>query len=54
MAKFTSKIAKPRNKRVGIFGIGRFGSARFGKTDTAWDKEAKATASFSKIARGGG
>jgi len=51
MAKFTSKEKKPRNKRVGVFGTGRFGFARFGSIDTTWNKEGKAAASFTKVAK---
>ena len=53
MAKFTSKEPKPRTgKAKGQFGIGVFGTARFGETSgRGWDKEAKASASFSKVAK---
>jgi len=53
MAKFTSKEAKPvTGTPRGDFGIGRFGTARFGATSgRLWDKEAKAAASFSKVAK---
>ena len=46
-----SAVAKPAHGSKGQFGIGRFGSARFGKVDVVWDKVAKSADGFSKVAK---